>query len=141
MSEEMDLALPNFLTASSPLVFGAALYATGLRGLSSTAHSTTIKGEYPFPLLPRPVLRIHDILVSIRIRGSMPLTYGSGFGSYFQDANKKQICLKRFSAYYFLKVHLHHFSKIKSEKKSQNSWNEGFSHYFCLMIEGPDPYI
>jgi hypothetical protein len=29
-----------------------------------------------------------------------------------QDANKKLI-----SAYYFLKVHLHHFSKIKSQKE------------------------
>ncbi len=28
-----------------------------------------------------PVLRIHDILVWIRIRGSMPLTNGIGFGS------------------------------------------------------------
>ncbi len=27
------------------------------------------------------VLRIYDILVWIRIRGSMPLTHGSGFGS------------------------------------------------------------
>jgi hypothetical protein len=33
-----------------------------------------------------------------------------------QDANKKLI-LKIFSAYYFLQVHLHHFSKIKSPKK------------------------
>ncbi len=42
------------------------------------------------------------------------------------------------SAYYptyFLKVHLHPFSKIKSHKKSQNSKNQGFSYYyFCLMI-------
>jgi hypothetical protein len=30
-----------------------------------------------------------------------------------QDANKKLF----FSAYYFLKVHLHHFSKIKSHKE------------------------
>jgi hypothetical protein len=47
------------------------------------------------------VLRIHDILVWIRIRGSMPLTNGSGsgFGSGscyifvigLQDANKKLI--------------------------------------------------
>jgi hypothetical protein len=28
-----------------------------------------------------PVLRIHDILVRFRIRGSMPLNNGSGFGS------------------------------------------------------------
>ncbi len=41
-----------------------------------------------------------------------------------------------FSAYYFLKVHLHYFSKIKSQKESQNSRNQGFSYYFCMMIEG-----
>jgi hypothetical protein len=34
-----------------------------------------------------------------------------------QDANKKLILFKGFSAYYFLKVHLHHFSKIKSQKE------------------------
>jgi hypothetical protein len=43
----------------------------------------------------------------------MPLTNGSGFGS----------------------VEFHHFSKIKVQKKSQNSRNQGFSYYFCL-IEG-----
>jgi hypothetical protein len=53
-----------------------------------------------------------------------------------QEANKKLIFLQSFSAYYFLKVHLHHFSKIKVKKKSQNSRNQGFSYYFCLMIEG-----
>ncbi len=41
-----------------------------------------------------------------------------------------------FSAYYFLKLHLHHFSKIKSQKESQNSRNQGFSYYFCMMVEG-----
>jgi hypothetical protein len=45
-----------------------------------------------------------------------------------QDTNKKLIF---FSAYHFLKVHLHNFSKIKSKKKTQNS----FSYYFCMMIE------
>jgi hypothetical protein len=44
-----------------------------------------------------------------------------------------------FFAYYFLKLHLHHFSNIKFIKKSQNSRNQGFSYYFCLMIEGPEP--
>jgi hypothetical protein len=34
-----------------------------------------------------------------------------------QDANKKQIFLTKNSAYYFLKVHLHHFSKIKRPKE------------------------
>ncbi len=33
-----------------------------------------------------------------------------------------------------MKVLLNHFSKIKSQKKSQNSKNQGFSYYFCLMI-------
>ncbi len=32
-----------------------------------------------------------------------------------QDANKNLI--KKNSAYYFLKVYLHHFSKIKSQKE------------------------
>jgi hypothetical protein len=34
-----------------------------------------------------------------------------------QDANKKTNFLKSFSAYYFFKVHLYHFSKIKSQKE------------------------
>ncbi len=66
-----------------------------------------------------PVLQIRDILVRIRI----------------QDANQKLV-FNIFFAYYFLKVHSHHFSKIKRHKKSQNCRNHGFSNYFCLMIEG-----
>ncbi len=39
--------------------------------------------------------------------------------------------------------------KDKKSTKSQNIWNQGFSCYFCLMIEGPgsgrepvaDPYL
>ncbi len=53
-----------------------------------------------------------------------------------QDASKKLIFNTIFSAYYFLKIHLHHFSKIKSQKESQNRGNQGFSYYFCMMIEG-----
>jgi hypothetical protein len=53
-----------------------------------------------------------------------------------QDASKKIIFNTIFSAYYFLKVHLHHFSKIKSQKEPQNSRNQGFSYNFCMMIEG-----
>ncbi len=40
------------------------------------------------------------------------------------------------TAYYFLKLHLQHFPKIKSQKGSQNSRNQGFSYYFCMLIEG-----
>jgi hypothetical protein len=47
-----------------------------------------------------------------------------------QDAGKKQIFYTVFSAYYFLKLHLHNFSKIKSQKESQNSGNQGFSYNF-----------
>jgi hypothetical protein len=43
---------------------------------------------------------------------------------------------KKFPAYYFLKVFLHHFSQVKVKKKSQNSRNQGFAYYFCLMKEG-----
>jgi len=37
---------------------------------------------------------------------------------------------EKISAYYFLKIHLNHFSKKKVIKKSQNSGNQGFSFYF-----------
>jgi hypothetical protein len=36
---------------------------------------------------------------------------------------------KKLSAYYFLKVNLHRFSKINSQKESQNSRNQGFSSF------------
>ncbi len=53
-----------------------------------------------------------------------------------QDASKKQFLFKHFFADYFLKVHLHNFPKIKSQKESQNRRNQGFSYYFCMMTEG-----
>jgi hypothetical protein len=63
---------------------------------------------------------VHEILVRIRIRGSMPLNNESGschFVIDLQDANKKLIFCKSFSAHYFLKVHLHNLTKIKSQKE------------------------
>ncbi len=75
----------------------------------------------------------------------MPLTNGSGSESgscYFRHwpsrCQQKTNFLTQFFCIilYFLKVHLHHFSKIKSQKESQNSRNQGFSYYFCIMIEG-----
>ncbi len=82
------------------------------------------------------VLRIHDILVWIRIRGSMSLTSGFGSRSCFfvidlQDA--KKLLLKVFLLN--LKVHLHHISKIKSHEEVTKQY-QSFSYYFCLMIEG-----
>jgi hypothetical protein len=41
-----------------------------------------------------------------------------------QDASKKLIFNTIFSTYYFLKLHLHHFSKKKSQKESHNSRNQ-----------------
>ncbi len=64
------------------------------------------------------MFRIHDILVWIRIRGSIPLTNGSGPDAYpdpaifvidLQDAKKTN--KKKFFTFYFSKVHLRHFSK------------------------------
>jgi hypothetical protein len=52
-----------------------------------------------------------------------------------QDANKKTTFFQSFSACFFLKVHLHHFSKIKSHKEIKNSTNQVFFN-FCSMIEG-----
>ncbi len=52
---------------------------------------------------------------------------------------KNNFLTQFFSAYSFLKLHLINtcnFSKIKSQKESQNSRNQGFSYYFCVMIEG-----
>ncbi len=75
-----------------------------------------------------PVLQIH-VSNWIRIRGSMPLTNGSGFGSgswirillfsslTFKMPTKNEFFIKLFCAHYFLKVHLNHFSKITVKKK------------------------
>ncbi len=81
-------------------------------------------------------LRIHDILVWIRIREPMSLTNGSGSGYYYfvidiQDANKKLISKKN-SADYFLQVHLHHFSKIKRQKEVIQQQESRFFLLFLL---------
>jgi hypothetical protein len=55
----------------------------------------------------------------------MPLTNGSGSRNPDADPdpaifvidNKNKFLVKSFSADYFLKIHLHHFSKIKSQKE------------------------
>ncbi len=68
------------------------------------------------------VFRIQDILVWIRIHGSItwfmdPDPDPAIFIIDLQDANKKLILKKVFSDYYFLKIHLHNFSKIKNPKE------------------------
>ncbi len=76
------------------------------------------------------VLRIRDILV--RIRGSVPLTHGSGSCYIRHWPLRRQQKL-------FLLITFWRFFKDKTSyliKNSQNSKNQGFSYYFCLMIEG-----
>jgi hypothetical protein len=48
-----------------------------------------------------------------------------------QDASKKLIFHTIFSASYFLKLHIYHLSKIKSQKQSQNRRNQGFLTIFA----------
>ncbi len=90
------------------------------------------------------MLRIHDILVQIwiRIRRSIPLTNGSGFGSNSRSGSEawyfhQWVLQDDNLTYYFLKLHSHHFLKIKSHKKSPNSM---FFLLFLLdyrMIQNP----
>jgi hypothetical protein len=44
---------------------------------------------------------------------------------------------KSFFAYYFLNVILNQSSEIKTHKEVTKQWNQGFSYFFFLMIEGP----
>jgi hypothetical protein len=93
------------------------------------------------------VLRIRDILVQIRIRGSIPLTNGFGSGSdsgsrsgscYFRHwpsrhgSHKKNI----FFSYYFSKLHSHHFSKVKSHEEVTEQWESIFFLLFLMKIVG-----
>jgi hypothetical protein len=84
------------------------------------------------------VLRIHDILVwiRIRIRGPMPLTNGSGSRHWPSRCQQKTNFLTHFFCSVLFKATFTSFFKDKSQKESQNSRNQGFSYYFCMMIEG-----
>ncbi len=59
------------------------------------------------------------------------------FVSDLQDANKKYFFLYFFCLLpYFMKVYLHHSSKIISHKEVTKSRIKGFSYYFSLIMEG-----
>ncbi len=55
------------------------------------------------------------------------------FVSDFQYVNHKKFSM--FFAFYFLKLHFYHFSKIKSHTEVTKQSNQCFSYCFCLMIE------
>ncbi len=90
----------------------------------------------------KPEIEVWTTVLRIRIRGSMPLTNGSGSCFFFidlQDANKKQFFFKKLSCLLLFEgtcTMYIIFQRQKLKKKSQNSRNQGFSYYFCLMIEG-----
>ncbi len=88
------------------------------------------------------LLDISDILVWIRILGSVPLTNGSGSCSIwillFSSATFKTPL--SFFASYFLKVHLHHFLQIKALKKHHKKVEiTGFLNIFSWWSKAPDP--
>ena len=64
--------------------------------------------------------------------GSISQSHGSSNQDPDPDPPQNVMDPQRF----FLKVHLHHFTKIQSQKESQNRRNQGFSYYFGMMIEG-----
>ncbi len=86
------------------------------------------------------MLRTYDILgwIRIRIRGSMPLTNGSG-SCYFRHWPLRCQQKTNFLSQFFLLItfwgYIYIIFQIKSLKESQNSRNQGF-YYFCMMIEG-----
>jgi hypothetical protein len=66
-------------------------FAASHRGVQSGSARLQVPDNLFVYLLFYTVLRIHDIVVRIRIRGSMPLTNGSGsffFAIDLQDVNK-----------------------------------------------------
>jgi hypothetical protein len=50
-----------------------------------------------------------------------------------QDDTKNFFCLLFFEGTYITELFK---DTVKGHKKSQNSRDQGFSYYFCLMIEG-----
>ncbi len=99
------------------------------------------------------MFRIHDILVRIRILGSLSLTNGfvcgpgsgcgSGFGSgccSFRQWPSR--CQKIKNFYVFMLLFESTFSSffqdkvIKNVMKLQNRRNQGFSSFSCLLMDG-----
>ncbi len=94
-------------------------------------------------LLLQAVLQIRDILAQIRIYRSVPLSNRSRLGScYFRWVTFKMITKNNFFstlsffAFYFLKLHLHHFSMIKSHKDVTKQYKSRLFFIFCLSMEG-----
>ncbi len=79
------------------------------------------------------MLRIRDNLVWFRIRGSVLLTNGSGSRLLillFSSLTFKTPTKNYFTAYLFLKVYFHHFSKIKKQEVTKQLK----SRFFLLFL-------
>jgi hypothetical protein len=77
--------------------------------------------------------------------GPVPLTNRSGLirlrillysSVTFKTSRKNNFFSLGFTPYSFFKTHLNYSSKKKVIKKSQNNRNQGFSKFFCLLMEG-----
>jgi hypothetical protein len=115
-----------FCTATLKMFFKNLRNVNYGSAMTRVATKKYLSLQFTFELFlhKKTVFRIHDILVWIQIRGSMPRTNGSGCGSgscFFRHGpSRRQLKTnlnKSFTAYYFFKVLLHHFSKIKSPKE------------------------
>ncbi len=98
-----------------------------------------LKNANPHMSVSKPVLRIHDILGWIRIRGSMPLTNGSGscyFHHWPSRCQQKLIFLHNFFCLLLFEGTFTSFFEDKKSKRHHNSRNQSFSYYFCMIIEG-----
>jgi hypothetical protein len=89
------------------------------------------------------MLRIHEILlwIQIRIRGSIALINGPATDAdpdpaiFVSDLHNSQQT-HFFGRLLFEGTFTSFFKNKKIIKESQNSRNQCFSYYFCLMIEG-----
>jgi hypothetical protein len=73
----------------------------------------SVPDPWYFSADPDPWTHAFDLWIRIQILDPDPAV----FFINLQNANKKLIFVKSLSSYYFLKVHLHNFSNIKSPKE------------------------
>ncbi len=84
-----------------------------------------------FDIDPDPRIRTTDLRIRIRILL---------FSSVADKMPQKMYFFPKFFAYYLLfkgtGVHLLRFHRYKIKNMSQNSIKQGFSYFFCLLMEG-----
>ncbi len=85
------------------------------------------------------MLWIGDILVRIRIRGFVRLSYGSGFGSGSGSSFFRHWLTrceeKKFLFHIFLLIE-GIFTSVFIDNNSKRSRHHSFSYFFCLLMEG-----